>query len=129
MKSSFCLILLCGYVSASSQTYTVSGYVRDAETGENLIGASVYDRVSKKGVISNTYGFYSLTLNTGPVKLNVSFVGYKTQVFNKPIKTNINADFDLLYDDLLDEVTVVAEEPIEDSPRMGPVNVPVRRIQ
>ena len=108
---------------------TISGYVRDAETGENLIGATIYDKNSKKGVITNVYGFYSLTLNTDSVHLTVSFVGYQAQEFNKPIKTNTEADFDLLYSKVLDAVTVVGEEPIEESPQMGLINVPIKQIK
>jgi len=47
---------------ASAQNYTLNGYVKDAESGENLIGATVIDLNTQKGAITNAYGFFSLTL-------------------------------------------------------------------
>ena len=129
LRTTFSLVLILTSIFVYGQSNTISGYVRDAETGENLIGAAIYDRISKKGVITNVYGFYSLTLNTDSVHLNVSFVGYQAQEFNKPIKTNIEADFDLLYSEILDAVTVVGEESIEESPQMGLINVPIKQIK
>ena len=129
MRTTFFLGLLHVFVLVHGQNKTFNGYVRDAETGENLIGATIYDMVSKKGAVTNVYGFYSLTLNTDSVRLNISFVGYETQEFNKPIKANIETDFDLLYSEVLDAVTVVGEESIEGNPQMGLINVPVNQIK
>ena len=114
IRTTFFVGLLHVFVLVHGHNKTIIGYVRDAETGENLIGATIYDMVSKKGAVTNVYGFYSLTLNTDSVRLNISFVGYETQEFNKPIKANIEADFDLQYSEVLDAVTVVGEESVED---------------
>lgn len=48
-----------------SQNVTVSGYLKDAETGETLIGATVYSTKTKTRASANTYGFYSLSLPKG----------------------------------------------------------------
>lgn len=42
--------------------YTLSGTLKDADSGEVLIGATVYITFIQKGTTSNTYGFYSITL-------------------------------------------------------------------
>ncbi len=60
--------------------FTVSGSVKDARTGEELIGASI--RLKEKpsvGTITNEYGFFSLTLDKGTYTLLIDFIGY-TQV-------------------------------------------------
>ena len=49
----------------SQNSYTISGYVQDNESGENLIGVSIYDKATFKGTSTNQYGFYSLTLEEG----------------------------------------------------------------
>jgi len=67
----------------SAQKVTVSGYVKDANSGEPLIGANIYEGITLKGVITNTYGFYSLTLPAGQTKLVFSFVGYNTLFLDK----------------------------------------------
>ena len=57
--------------------YTISGYVEDSSSGEKLPGANVYNQNNLIGTTSNAYGFYSITLAAGSVKLVVSYVGYK----------------------------------------------------
>ena len=54
----------------------VSGYVRDAATGEELIGANVAILETGSGTITNAYGYYSLSLPPGFYTLVCSYVGY-----------------------------------------------------
>ncbi|MDX2432519.1 MAG: TonB-dependent receptor [Bacteroides sp.] len=61
--------------------FTVSGYVKDAFTGEVLIGATVTIPGGLLGTITNEYGFFSLTLKQGVEQLICSFVGYSASVF------------------------------------------------
>jgi len=58
------------------QKSTLSGYVKDASNGEGLIGASVYVKELKTGNVTNTYGFYSLTLPIGQYTLVFSSAGF-----------------------------------------------------
>ncbi|MGQ1947526.1 TonB-dependent receptor [Geofilum sp. OHC36d9] len=60
-----------------SRNFTISGFVRDSLLGESLPAANLFDYNIGKGVISNNYGFFSITLPNGAVDLNVSYVGYK----------------------------------------------------
>lgn len=60
-----------------AQKSTVSGYVKEAASGEGLIGASVYVKELKTGNVTNTYGFYSLTLPLGKYTLVFSSSGFK----------------------------------------------------
>ena len=54
--------------------YTISGFVRDSVSYESLIAATVVERSSGKGSVSNNYGFYSITLPPGKVVLSSSYV-------------------------------------------------------
>ncbi|MBN1183800.1 MAG: TonB-dependent receptor [Bacteroidales bacterium] len=65
-----------------ARPFTISGYIEDKNTGEKLLGASVYLRENYSGTFSNNYGFYSLTLNEVPVHVVVSYLGYQTQVMS-----------------------------------------------
>lgn len=56
--------------------FTISGYVKDAFTGEILIGATVFVPGGQQGTISNEYGFFSLTLTERIEQLRCSYVGY-----------------------------------------------------
>jgi len=69
-----------GMVSAGEEQkpvqFTISGYVKDARTGEVLIGATITIPGGKEGTITNNYGFYSLTLREAVNELICSYVGY-----------------------------------------------------
>lgn len=75
-------ILLFFSLSAQEKTavpggkFTISGYVREANTGEYLLGANVYVKEQMKGTSTNQYGFYSITLEKGKYALVASFLGY-----------------------------------------------------
>ena len=56
--------------------YSVSGHVKDASTGEALIGAAVIVEELNKGTVTNVYGFYSLSLPPGLYRLKFSYIGY-----------------------------------------------------
>lgn len=73
-----------------SQRFTISGYVSDQKTGEKLIGTSIYDTISKRGTITNAYGFYSLTLSEGKAVLIFSYVGYSPMIWEVDVNSNIN---------------------------------------
>jgi outer membrane receptor for ferrienterochelin and colicin len=68
--------------------YTLSGYIRDSQSEEALIGATVYVAELEKGTISNEFGFYSLTLPSGSYSIRFSYIGYKTIRW----QTNLLAD-------------------------------------
>ena len=75
-KQSMMALLLLAALAARGQSHTISGTVTDGGSGETLIGATIYDKRSGKGTVSNAYGRYSLTLPQDSVELSISFVGY-----------------------------------------------------
>lgn len=87
--------LLCVCVSAFSQNQgLVSGTVRDAESGETLVGVSVYVEKLKTGTTTNEKGYYELSLPYGDHHLKVSYIGYhavdkKVSVSSKPQKADM----------------------------------------
>ncbi|NJN34487.1 MAG: carboxypeptidase-like regulatory domain-containing protein, partial [Saprospiraceae bacterium] len=78
----FFSILLCENPSLNAQNITISGYITD-ESGEGIPSASVFDSVSKRGVLTNNYGFFSLSWekNNAPKTVNMRFssVGFDIQ--------------------------------------------------
>ncbi len=64
-------------VRAGGSSHALSGYVRDAASGEALAGASVYVPAQSVGTAANAYGFYSLSLPGGTYRVTVTFVGYR----------------------------------------------------
>lgn len=96
------------------RTYTLSGYVRDRESGERLLGASIYSS-QRKGVVSNEFGFFSLNLPAGKQLITISYVGYKQQVYTLNLQEKTFQNFDLAPNSTLDEVTISSEKQPEDS--------------
>ncbi|GGB21116.1 TonB-dependent receptor [Puia dinghuensis] len=93
---------------------TLSGYVRDAHTGELLIGASVYLPTGGAGVLSNNYGFYSLTVEgADSIDVEVSYVGYKSLVRRVVAHGDVPLSFDLLLNveqEEINKLTVVNDK-------------------
>ncbi|MBF69685.1 MAG: hypothetical protein CL837_01900, partial [Crocinitomicaceae bacterium] len=105
----FYIFFLLPIFSFSQNNITVSGYVDEAESGEKLIGATIYDLKSGKGTITNDYGFYSLTLPKDSVKIRVSYIGYVTQFFEDYPKSDVNQNFSLS-DQMLQEVEILSSK-------------------
>jgi hypothetical protein len=61
----------------AQERFTISGNVRDAETGEDLIGAQVFAEGTSRGAVTNVYGFFSLSLPKGEFTLTARYQGYK----------------------------------------------------
>jgi hypothetical protein len=78
---------MVGSLSAQKK-YTISGSITDAESGEDLFGASVYVAGTSFGATSNIYGFYSLTVPEGTYELTASYMGFDDIVF----ELNMNQD-------------------------------------
>jgi len=80
---------------AGKDLYSVSGYVYDMKTGEALIGANIFIQELAIGVITNPFGFYSVTLPGGKYTLKFSYVGFKKLIIPLNLNTNISKDFQL----------------------------------
>lgn len=107
---------------------TLSGYVRDSSTGENLIGATIIDSSSGKGTVTNTYGYYSLTLAQDSAILQVSYVGYVRQTLRIALTGSQTLNISLQPDSGLKEVVVTSEETLDMLPSMSTVKLTVEQI-
>ncbi len=73
------LLLIFGMLDvAAQQKFTLKGYLKDADNGEGLLGATVYVRELGTGTATNLYGFYSLSLPEGTYSISYSYIGYGT---------------------------------------------------
>jgi hypothetical protein len=71
---SFVFLFFC---AAHSQTFTLSGTVHDQATGEPLVAANIRIGGTSRGTITNSQGFYRLSLERGSYVVVYSFIGYK----------------------------------------------------
>ncbi len=114
-------LIYCSTFARAQPSATVSGYVTDAESGERLIEATVYLPALRRGVATNAYGFYSLSVSPADtLLLLVSYVGYATARDTLTGQQNLRHDV-ALTPTLLDEVEVVASD--EETMRAPPLSV------
>lgn len=91
----FLTLLFVSFLISAQQRFSISGTVRDAATGETLIGASVIlqNASQKTGIATNAYGFYSVSANAGEYNLIISYSGYQALAqkvtLNKALKINV----------------------------------------
>lgn len=76
----FIIALLLVIIVDSTAQRHVSGRVRDASTGEVLIGANVIDLFAKKGTATDNNGYFSMVLGPGSDSLLCSYVGYTSRL-------------------------------------------------
>lgn len=98
------------FVEAQSR-YTISGTIKDASNGEELIGVTVRVEGTTLGVATNVYGFYSLTLDKGKYQILYSYIGYDSKTVEVDLTKNTEINIELAESATeVDEVVVTAEK-------------------
>ena len=130
MKSILILILCCFSFISFGQKATISGYIEDANSGEKLIGASIFDSKSLKGTTTNVYGFFSLTLDTGRVDLGISYIGYVAHQQDFALDSDVFLNISLNTNNQIQEVVISAENTnkIHEKTQMSSISVPMKQI-
>ncbi|MBB6501338.1 carboxypeptidase-like regulatory domain-containing protein [Pedobacter cryoconitis] len=90
---------------AEGRKHTLSGTVSSSTTGETFIAATIRVAGTRQAVISNEYGFYSLTLPTGKYHIEISAVGSRTRT--QAIELNKNLTLNIALDDNANELETV----------------------
>ena len=89
------------------EKFTISGYTKDIENNETLLGVNVIIKELKTGTVSNAYGFYSITLPKGKYTIQVSYLGFKNITQTIILDRDIKKDFFLNQEtEQLDEITI-----------------------
>lgn len=103
-----------------SNKKVISGTVVDAKTGEPIVGASVVEKGTTNGVITDHNGIYSLRIPFDAV-LSISYMGYSDQEINTSGKTSLNIS---LEEDSksLDEIVVIGYQDVKKKDLTGSVS-------
>ncbi len=128
----FILLITNSALIKGQERVVISGYIRDASTGEALIGANIAIRETGRGTIANQYGFYSLSLEPGFYNLVISYIGYATD--NQAIRLGDDTELDVELERTnqeLEEVTVSAEGSNANITRLetGSTQLPIQSIR
>jgi len=116
----------------SAQSFTISGYVSDKNSGEKLLSATVFNSKDFNGTISNEYGFYSLTLKSDTVILNYNYIGFTPQKNKFYLRSDTVINIELISSNLLEEVVINAEnnsEQFQERSQMSTIEIPIEQIR
>jgi hypothetical protein len=127
-----CLFLSISIDNTAQEKHTISGYIKDAGTGEVLIGSSIYIEELEKGVATNVYGYYSLTVESGVYNVIARYIGYadlrQTVTLDDDVRLNIEL---IVLSDIMDEVIIEAEAVDNNTTgtQMGEINLNMDRVK
>jgi hypothetical protein len=127
------LLLFACIVSRSQEKYILSGSIRDAASGEDLIGATIsVEGLPNTGTVTNSYGFYSITLEKNNYTLLVRYVGYEPQILRIKLDGHQKLDFEMNEQSLeIGSIVVTGERADRNisSVEMGSVKMVPKQIE
>ena len=107
------MVFLLTNTIAYSQNVNLSGFVKDASSGDPLVGANVYIVGTSLGTASNEKGFYKLpNISEGTYIVRAEYIGYMMMEDSVEIigGSDVALDFNLKYTTIEgEEVTVTAQ--------------------
>lgn len=106
----FYILILFSTNLFSQERFTLSGTITEIASNETLIGVTVAVPALSTGVITNEYGFYSITLPKGSYELHISSLGYQDIIQTIDLSYDQKINFQLLEDaEQLQEVVVTED--------------------
>ncbi len=120
----FTLFILTFSSVFGQEKATISGTIKDASTGEDIIGAMIRVKELGTGTVTNEYGFYSISIPKATYNITISFPDYKNIDLVIDLKENIKRDFSLeaaYKENEIEEVVITGEAPDKNikDPLMG----------
>lgn len=110
----FCILFLLITASNafSQEKFTLSGTIADHSNNETLIGASIIISEAKSAsTVTNSYGFYSITLPKGDYTVIISYMGFESIQENISLTANTTKNFSMFEkSSTLGEVVVTVNE-------------------
>ena len=118
-------LLLIGLVFISVGLHAqsvVRGKVIDGETGEPMFSASVVNLSSGQGVTTDFDGLFRLEVNSLPLELKVSFIGYNPKTITVSDLSS-KLEIKLMTDQILIEAAEVVGDRISEKQKQAPLTV------
>ena len=117
--------------SFAQKKSTLSGTITDAESGEAIINAKIYIPAIRQGAVTNTYGFYSLTVESGTQIIEFRSGGMETVVKEFDLTADIVFNIEMSSEiKNIGEVTISAKKGENvNSARIGQIDLDVEKIK
>ncbi|MCS6990399.1 MAG: TonB-dependent receptor [Chitinophagales bacterium] len=143
MKTAAMVVCLGAVCSAAAQPAVLSGTVRDAADGSELIGVTIVAKGTRYGTVSDEVGSYRLELPAGTYQVEASYIGYEKVLYTGiTLKAgeirNLDIRLKVTAVTLDQDVVIIGDRPlidVEDSRSRSQLNrdlieaVPVRNVQ
>ena len=133
MRLTLLLFVLCSFVQGQAQNnFTFNGYIKDSATGETIIGAGISFPSEGKGVTTNQYGYFSITLPEGEHTANISHVSFFSRTLSLSLRQNIQQNI-LLHSksSAMNEVVIYSRRKDENvkNAQMGKIDLSISQIK
>lgn len=131
-KSIIITFLLLPVFSFSQNKFTISGYVKDSLSGETLIGSTVAVLGESKGITSNQFGFYSITLPAGIYNFICTYVGYVPQIKTIELNANLQYNFEILPKITTEQAVIISSKKRDanvKNAQMGKIDLSINQVK
>ena len=130
VTASFLVTIFCS--SSAQEKFTISGYIRDSLSRETLIGASLQTKNPIKGISTNQYGYFSITLPKGRYIFFLSYIGYVPLELEVDLNQDLVRDFFMLSKSSLSQEIVVSSKRRDlnvKSAQMGQIDLSINKVK
>lgn len=120
MKKLILLFILLSFCTFAQNKGNITGTVKDAKTGESLIGVNVILKGTYYGAVTDPKGNFKINnISEGTYIVEVSFIGYKTmQYTGVVIQNGKTKNFDIKLEETVltigQDIVIVGEKPLVD---------------
>lgn len=96
MKNKLTLVLiLASFAMFAQEKFTLSGTISEGQSGETMIGVNILIPALQTGVVSNQYGFYSITLPKGIHQVTYTNLGFESYTQTIELKAAVTNNISL----------------------------------
>lgn len=128
----FFLGILFQPVVFAQTSYTVSGYVKEAKSGEVMVGTALFLENTEYGIYTNDYGFFSLSAPQGEYVLIIENLGYKTQKIPVSLTKDVSLNVKMETEDLTEGEVLITDQRRDEnvkSTEMGKVEMNIETVK
>lgn len=126
MRYLLIFLLTLSFSAYSQEKYTISGYVKSAENGEEMIGATIAVPALATGVSTNVYGYYALSLPAGTYKIRYSYIGFQDEI--KEIKLDADIQLSVELKEVVNQLETVEVEGEAANKNVESVEMSINKI-
>lgn len=128
----FLSLLFLSRLGIAQELFTLSGTIKDAATGEPLIGATIQLPGLSLGATTDMEGVFSIRLKEGQHKVVISYIGYVSQQQTLVVESNVKKDFLLAAVEVQMQEILVTAKKADDNVQgmeMSAVNLEMKTIK